>query len=53
MVSNFSNFVLAAKPSADADMIYTKLTKRYRDIERKLDVLAREIARNKSQQLAN
>ena len=41
MVSDFSNFVLAAKPSNDADMIYSKLTSRYREIEQKLDALAK------------
>ena len=41
MVSNFSNYVLAAKPAADADLIYTKLTNRYREIELKLDMLAK------------
>lgn len=41
MVADFSNFVLAAKPSNDADMIYSKLTSRYREIEQKLDTLAK------------
>lgn len=44
MVAGFSNFVLAAKPSNDADMIYTKLTSRYREIEKKLDTLAKSKA---------
>lgn len=50
MVANFSNYQLAAKPSLDADMIYTKLTNRYREIENKLDAQAKEIARTKNQQ---
>lgn len=41
MVAGFSNFVLAAKPSNDADQIYSKLTSRYREIEQKLDALAK------------
>ena len=41
MVSSFSNYVLAAKPANDADMIYTKLTNRYREIETKLNQLAK------------